>query len=101
LAAKLLLGRLCRRKIRVRVLTTDSSSSLKKLLCDVNAELRRRKHTYDVWHMVRAVIKDCIIAAKLKKCQTLGCWIKSLRNMLWYCFSAGMESWGMTAASPG
>jgi transposase-like protein len=89
----------------VRVLTTDSSSSLKKLLRDVNAELRRRKlapikHTYDVWHMVRAVIKDCIIAVELKKCQTLASWIKSLRNM-WYCFFAGMESWGMTAASPG
>jgi hypothetical protein len=92
-AAKLLLGRLCRRKIRVRVLTTDLSSSLKKLLRDVNAELSRRKlppikHMYDVWHMVKVVIKDCIIATKLNKCQTLGSWIKSLRNMLWYCFSA-------------
>ena len=92
-AAKLLLGRLCRKKIGVRVLTTDRSSSLKKLLCDVNAELRRRKmapikHSYDIWHFVKAVIKDCILAAKLKKCQTLGSWIKSLRNMLWYCFSA-------------
>jgi hypothetical protein len=92
-ATKLLLGRLCRRKIRVRVLNTDRSSSLKKLLLDVNAELRRRKlapikHTYDIWHMVKAVIKDCIIAAKLNKCQTLGNWIKSMRNMLCYCFSA-------------
>jgi hypothetical protein len=92
-AAKLLLGRLCRKKIGVSVLTTDRSSSLKKLLRDVNAELRRRKmapikHSYDIWHMVKAVIKDCILAAKLKKCQMLGCWIKSLRNMLWYCFSA-------------
>jgi hypothetical protein len=77
----------------VRVLTTDRSSSLKKLLRDVNAELRRRKmapikHSYDIWHFVKAVIKDCILAAKLKKSQTLGSWIKSLRNMLWYCFSA-------------
>ena len=54
--AKLLLGRLIRKKIGVRVLTTDRSSSLKKLLRDVNAQLRTRKlvpikHCYDIWHI--------------------------------------------------
>jgi hypothetical protein len=38
--------------------------------------------------LVKAVVKDCIIAAKLKKCQTLGSWIRSLRNMLWFCFAS-------------
>jgi transposase-like protein len=55
-AAKLLLGRLIRKKIGVRVLTTDRSSSLKKLLRDVNAHLRTRKlmpikHSFDIWHI--------------------------------------------------
>jgi transposase-like protein len=55
-AAKLLLGRLIRKKIGVRVLTTDRSSSLKKLLRDLNAQLRTRKlvpikHCFDIWHI--------------------------------------------------
>jgi hypothetical protein len=55
-AAKHLLGRMLRKKIGIRVLTTDRSSSIKKLLRDINAELRRRKlapikHCFDVWHI--------------------------------------------------
>jgi transposase-like protein len=92
-ATKMLLSRLLKKRVGIRVLTTDHSSLLKRLMRDVNAELRRRgkpgiKHCFDVWHMVKAVTKDLFVASKLKRCQTLCRWIKSVRDMLWYCFTS-------------
>jgi hypothetical protein len=60
---------------------------------NINIGRRKRglkpiKHGYDTWHMVKAVTKDLFVASKLKKCRTLACWIKSVRNMYWFCFSA-------------
>jgi solute carrier family 8 (sodium/calcium exchanger) len=45
------------------------------------------KHSFDVWHFIKAVTKDIFVASKLKKCVALGGWIRSIRNMLWYSFS--------------
>jgi hypothetical protein len=91
-ATKMILARLLKKRIGIRVLTTDRSSQLKRLMRDINVALKRRgrhtiKHSYDVWHMVKAVTKDLFVASKLKQCQTLGSWITSVRNMLWHCFS--------------
>jgi solute carrier family 8 (sodium/calcium exchanger) len=92
-ATKMLLSRFIKKCIGIRVLTTDRSSLIKRLMRDVNTELKKRgkpsiKHCYDVWHMVKAITKDLFVASKLKQCQTLGSWIKSVRNMLWHSFAS-------------
>jgi hypothetical protein len=65
---------------------------LKKLMQDVNREREQRglhqiKHSYDVWHYVKSVSKDIFAASRLKRCQILSAWIRSIRNMMWYCFA--------------
>jgi hypothetical protein len=45
------------------------------------------KHSFDIWHFIKAVIKDIFAASKQKKCVTLGDWIPSIKNMMWYSFA--------------
>lgn len=90
-AAKILLIRLHKKRINVRVCTTDRSGQLKTLMKEVNQGRERRKlppikHCFDTWHFVKSVTKDLLNAAKLKKCAVLSSWIQSIRNMLWYSF---------------
>ena len=90
-ALKRLLKKLHKKCIKLRVCTTDRSSQIKSLMRDINkiradAGLPKIIHSYDVWHWIKSVTKDLFKASKLKRCQTLGIWIKSIRNMLWHCF---------------
>jgi solute carrier family 8 (sodium/calcium exchanger) len=92
-AAKMLLIRLHKNRINVGVCTTDRSGQLKTLLKEVNRGREQRnlpviKHCFDTWHYVKSVSKDLFKASKLKKCVVLSCWIRSIRNMLWYSFSS-------------
>jgi solute carrier family 8 (sodium/calcium exchanger) len=92
-AAKMLLIRLHRKKINVRICTTDRSGALKTLMKDINQGRQRRglppiKHCFDTWHYVKSVTKDLMNAAKLKKCTVLSSWIRSIRNMLWFAFGS-------------
>jgi hypothetical protein len=91
-ATKLLLGRMHKQRMDIRVFTTDRSTQLKTLMKELNEirvarGLRPLKHSYDVWHLSKSVCKDLWAASKLKKCQTLGVWIKSIRNMLYFSFA--------------
>lgn len=92
-ATKILLKRLHKNRIDVNVCTTDRSSQLKSLLRDIN-EIRARRglqriqHSYDVWHFVKSVAKDLFKASKLKRCETLGHWIRSIKNMMWFAFAS-------------
>jgi len=88
---KILLKRLRKAGIDLRLLTTDRSSQIKSLMKEINelraiAGLPAIKHCFDIWHMTKSVTKDLFLAAKLKRCQTLGVWIKSIRNMYYHCF---------------
>lgn len=88
-AAKILLTRLHKSRVDVRVCTTDRSSLMKNLLKNINKSRSRRglshiKHSFDVWHYIKSVSKDLFAASKLKKCQTLGLWNRSIKNMMWY-----------------
>jgi hypothetical protein len=88
-AAKALLIRLRKKKIDIRVCTTDRSGALKNLMKDINEEREHRdlppiKHCFDSWHFVKSVAKDIWKASKLKKCVVLSCWIKSVKNMIWF-----------------
>ena len=91
-ATKILLGRLHKQRMDIRVFTTDRSTQLKTLLKELNEirvakGLRPLKHSFDVWHLSKSVCKDLWAASKLKKCQTLGLWIKSVRNMMYFEFA--------------
>jgi hypothetical protein len=88
-AAKMLLIRLHKKKINVRMCTTDRSGALKNLMKEINQERQKRdllpiKHCFDSWHFVKSVAKDIWKAAKLRKCVVLSCWIRSVKNMIWY-----------------
>ncbi len=92
LAAKILLKRLHKKRVNIRVCTTDRSFMLKKLLKDINEARSKRgmppiKHSYDIWHFIKSVSKDLAAASKLKKCKILAVWIRSVRNMMWHAFS--------------
>jgi hypothetical protein len=91
-ATKMLLSRLHKNNIEVKVCTTDRSGQLKSLMKEINQARKQRglpliKHTFDVWHYVKSVAKDIFKASKLKKCEALGSWIRSVKNMLWFCFA--------------
>jgi hypothetical protein len=89
LAAKVLLTRLHKKRVKVRVCTTDRSNLLKTLMKSVNKSRGKRnlppiKHSFDVWHYIKSVGKDLFVASKLKNCRSLGLWTRSIRNMMWY-----------------
>jgi hypothetical protein len=90
-ATKILLTKLHKKKVEIGLLTTDRSSQIKQLMQNINISRRKRglkpikgKHGYDTWHVVKSVTKGLFLASKLKKCRTLACWIKSVRNMYWF-----------------
>jgi hypothetical protein len=92
LAAKIVLTRLHKRRVNVRVCTTDRSSLLKTMMKKTNSGRIKRGmtpiiHSYDVWHYIKSVCKDLFAASKLKKCKVLGLWMRSIKNMLWYSMS--------------
>ena len=92
-ATKKLLGDLHKKKINVRVLTTDRSGAIKNLMRDVNKERIARGdtpfvHNFDSWHFVKCVAKDLWKAAKLRKCIALGAWIRSVKNQIWYALAS-------------
>jgi hypothetical protein len=52
-----------------------------------NLNLPLIKHSYDIWHFIKAICKDIAVASKLKKCATLGLWQKSIKHQLWHCLA--------------
>jgi solute carrier family 8 (sodium/calcium exchanger) len=91
-AAKVLLGRLHKKRVNVRVMTTDRSNLLRSLLKSHNKSRMKRnlpliKHSFDVWHYIKNVCKDLFVASKLKKCWKLGLWARSIKNMMWFSMS--------------
>ena len=45
------------------------------------------KHSFDVWHFIKAILKDLYTAGKLKRCATLGLWQRSIKHQLWHCLA--------------
>jgi hypothetical protein len=45
-------------------------------------------HWYDVWHMIKNIMKDVWDAGKLKKSSEINLWSASINNMLWWSFSS-------------
>ena len=42
-------------------------------------------HQYDVWHLLKWVVKKLTNKAKQKGCEELSPWIQSISNHLWWC----------------
>ena len=42
-------------------------------------------HQYDIWHLVKSIMKKLMAKAKVKKCEGLQPWIKSISNHFWWC----------------
>jgi len=45
------------------------------------------KHSFDVWHFIKSILKDLHTAGKLKRCATLGLWQRSIKHQLWHCLA--------------
>lgn len=73
-------------------LTTDRSTSMKTMMCELNVMLigvcPPILHWYDVWHMIKNIMKDVWDAGKLKKSSEINLWSASINNMLWWSFSS-------------
>ena len=42
-------------------------------------------HQFDIWHLVKSILKKLMAKAKLKKCEELMHWVRSITNHLWWC----------------
>jgi len=88
-ATKALLIQLLDKQVKIRVLTTDRSPALKSLMKEVNQERKAHndpaiKHCFDSWHFGKSIAKDIWKAAKLSKCISLSCWLKSVKNQIYF-----------------
>ena len=45
-------------------------------------------HGFDIWHMIKNIMKDVWEAGKLKKSADLNKWSGSVNNQLWWSFSS-------------
>ena len=73
-------------------ITTDRSSSMRTMLEEIGDELPSNyvppKHEFDIWHWIKAVLKDLWDAGKLVSCKELNDWIPSINNQMWHSFSS-------------
>ena len=77
---------------RIHIVATDRHvqirSAMTKLYSGVN-------HQFDVWHLAKNVKKKLTQKAKMKGCEELAPWIKSISNHLWWCAAqcGGDKGW--------
>ena len=60
-------------------------SELNEMLSGICPPIR---HWFDVWHMIKNIMKDVWDAGKLKKSSEINFWSASINNMLWWSFSS-------------
>lgn len=48
-------------------------------------EYKEINHQFDIWHLVKNILKKLMAKAKLKKCEELSPWIRSITNHMWWC----------------
>ena len=73
---------LAREEVTIMRIATDRhrsiSSSMKKDHGEIN-------HQYDVWHLSKWIVKKLSKKAKVKGCEDLLPWIRSVSNHMWWC----------------
>ncbi|XP_041474440.1 uncharacterized protein LOC121423188 isoform X2 [Lytechinus variegatus] len=71
--------------VRVDTLVTDRHAQVAKWLRENYPEIT---HKYDVWHIAKGLLKKISAIAKLKDCEVLGRWKKSINNHVYWCASS-------------
>ncbi|XDV52409.1 hypothetical protein PO909_021139 [Leuciscus waleckii] len=71
--------------IGVSVVTTDRSPSIRKIM---RVDYQNIHHEFDVWHVVKGMIKKLASLSRYKDNRALQPWIKSIGNHLWFTSSS-------------
>ncbi|XP_030208801.1 bis(5'-adenosyl)-triphosphatase enpp4 isoform X2 [Gadus morhua] len=84
------LDRLLQAGVRVDVITTDRSPSIRKLMRETYSDIQ---HQFDPWHVAKGLKKKLTAAANNKKNIDLQPWLKAITNHLWWsCQSCGGDA---------
>lgn len=67
---------------RIEILATDRHVQIRSIM---NKEYKNVQHQFDVWHLCKSVKKKLVAKSKLRGCEDLHFWIKSICNHLWWC----------------
>ncbi|XP_065129116.2 uncharacterized protein [Paramisgurnus dabryanus] len=79
------LNHILEKGIKVDVLTTDRSPSIRKIM---RVEYPFIHHEFDIWHVVKGLLKKLLSLSRYKDNRDLQPWIKCICNHLWYCCSS-------------
>lgn len=71
--------------LQIPVLTTDRHVMVGSIM---KKDYPQIKHQFDLWHLVKSIIKKLWAKAKLKDCSDLGTWVQSISNHLWWVASS-------------
>lgn len=67
---------------RIEILATGRHVQIRSIM---NKEYKNVQHQFDVWHLCKSVKKKLVAKSKLRGCEDLHFWIKSICNHLWWC----------------
>ena len=73
---------LAREEVTIKRIATDRHTSISSTMKKDHGEI---DHQYDVWHLSKWVIKKLSLKAKVKGCEDLLPWIRSISNHMWWC----------------
>ena len=73
---------LAREEVTIKRIATDRHTSISSSMKKDHGEI---DHQYDVWHLSKWVIKQLSKKAKVKGCEDLLPWIRSVSNHMWWC----------------
>ena len=68
--------------VTIKRIATDRHTSISSAM---NKDHKDIQHQFDVWHLSKWVVKQLTKKAKVKGCENLFPWIKSVSNHLWWC----------------
>ena len=75
---------LAREDVFIMRIATDCHTSISSSMKKDHGEI---DHQYDVWHLSKWIIKKLSKKAKVKGCEDLLPWIRSVSNHMWWCFA--------------
>ena len=85
---------LAREEVTIMRIATDRHTSISSSMKKDHGEI---DHQYDVWHLSKWIIKKLSKKAKVKACEDLLPWIRSVSNHMWWC-SATCDGWQCRSA---
>ena len=71
-----------RERVTIKRIATDRHTSITSAMKKDHGEI---SHQYDVWHLSKWIVKQLTKKAKVKACEDLVPWIRSVSNHLWWC----------------